>query len=169
MTHHRLFVAVGALVIAAFVPVGAVAQAGKWTSPAAITATKASPELTTALSKDIGGTSEEAAGAAGAMFGLAKSRLKADEFSQIAKVVPGMDALLKAAPAAGGSTGAAAGAMAALGGGASGLSSVISAFTKMGIKPEMVPKVASTLVSFVTKKGGSGGANLGNLLASALK
>src|SRR5690348_11985116 len=98
MTHHRWFVAVGAFAIGALVPVGAAAQAGKWTSPAAITATKASPELTTALSKEMGGTTEEAAGAAGAMFGLAKSRLKADEFSQISKVVPGMDALLKAAP-----------------------------------------------------------------------
>jgi hypothetical protein len=52
-----------------------------------------------ALSKEIDATPEQAAGAAGTLFAVAKSRLKADEFSQIAKAVPGMNALLNAAPA----------------------------------------------------------------------
>jgi hypothetical protein len=40
--------------------------------------------------------------AAGSLFDLAKSRLKPEDFSQVAKAVPGMDGLLKAAPPMGG-------------------------------------------------------------------
>src|SRR5262245_37579770 len=67
---------------------------------AASAAAKASPDLVGALSKEIGATPPQAAGAAGALFGLAKSRLKPAEFSQVAAAVPGMASLLKAAPAA---------------------------------------------------------------------
>src|SRR5262245_21739673 len=63
-------------------------------SAAATAAAKASPELVNALSKELGSTPAQAAGAAGSLFSLAKSRLKADEFSQVAKAVPGMDSLL---------------------------------------------------------------------------
>src|SRR3954451_5629338 len=70
-------------------------------SSAASTAAKASPDLVGALSKELGSSPDQAAGAAGALFGLAKSRLKGDEFTPIGQAVPGMDLLLKAAPAAG--------------------------------------------------------------------
>jgi hypothetical protein len=70
-----------------------------------------------------------------------------------------MDLLLGAAPAAGG--------MAALpGGAASGLASAASAFTKLGLSPDMVSKAVPVLTSFVSK---SGGANVGSMLAGALK
>ena len=137
-----------------------------WTSAEAVAAAKGSPDLTAALSKEIGGTPEEAAGAAGALFGLAKTRLKADEFSQVATAVPGMDLLLKAAPAAPAAAGGAAGALSQMAGSASGIPGVAAAFSKMGLKPELVGKAASTLVSFVTN---SGGANVGSLLAGVLK
>jgi uncharacterized protein VcgC/VcgE DUF2780 len=133
---------------------------------AAAAAVKASPELVSSLSKEIGSSPEQAAGAAGALFGVAKSRLKADEFSQIAKAVPGMDSLLGAAPAPSGGLGSATGALSQLGGSTGGLAAAASAFTKLGLKPEMVSKAIPVLTSFVTK---SGGANVGNLLASVLK
>jgi len=140
-------------------------------SQAAAAAVKASPDLVNSLSKEIGGTPEQAAGAAGALFGLAKSRLKPEEFTQVSKAVPGMDALLKAAPAMGaaagtGAAGAAAGAAAAAGGSAAGLASAASAFSKLGLKPEMVSKAVPVLTQFVTK---SGGASVGNLLSGVLK
>ena len=129
------------------------------TAPAgAAAAVKASPDLVGALSKELGSTPEQAAGAAGSLFGVAQSRLKPEEFSQVSKAVPGMDALLKAAPSVG--------AMSALGGSASGLASAASAFTKLGLKPDMVAKAVPILTSFVSK---SGGASVGNLLAGALK
>jgi hypothetical protein len=126
-------------------------------------AAKASPALIGELSKEIGASPEQAAGAAGTLFGLAKSKLSPADFSQVSKAVPGMDLLLKAAPTAGG--GATAG-LAQLGGVASSLSGAASAFTKLGLSPDLVAKAVPVLTQFVTK---SGGANVGNLLAGALK
>ena len=132
-------------------------------TPAALAA-KASPALVGSLSKEIGATPEQSAGAAGALFGVAKSRLKAEEFSQIAKAVPGMDLLLKATPATGGSGGL--GSLSQLGGTVGGLSAAAAAFSKLGLSPSLVAKAIPVLTQFVTK---SGGANVGNLLAGALK
>ena len=139
-------------------------------SSAAAKAAAASPELIGALSKELGSTPEQAAGAAGALFGVAKSRLKPEEFSQVSGAVPGMAALLSAAPAAaaGGPTGT-SGAAAALSGAAksaSALAGAASAFSKLGLKPELVSKAIPILTSFVSK---SGGANVGKLLAGVLK
>lgn len=131
-------------------------------SEAASAAAKASPELVGALSKEIGATPEQAAGAAGALFGVAKSRLKPEEFTKVSGAVPGMDALLKAAPAMGG----AAGGLGSLAGSAGGLASAASAFSKLGLKPDMVAKAVPVLTSFVGKSGGAG---VASLLAGALK
>jgi len=117
------------------------------------------------LSKAIGASPAQAAGAAGALFGVAKSRLKPNEFAQVASAVPGMASLLGGLPAAGGAVGT-AGALSQLAGSAGGLASAASAFSKLGLKPEMVAKAVPVLTSFVTK---SGGASVGNLLAGALK
>jgi hypothetical protein len=141
--------------------VSAGAQAGASTLAAA--AAKASPELVGLLSKEIGATPEQAAGAAGTLFGVAKSRLSADDFSQVSKAVPGMDALLKAAPAAGGGT---TGAITQLTGSASGLAAAAASFSKLGLQPDMIAKAVPVLTSFVTK---SGGAKLGSLLGGVLK
>jgi len=140
--------------------------------PAATTGTSsaadASPALVGALSKEIGATPQQAAGAAGALFGVAKSRLKPADFSQVASAVPGMAQLLKAAPQEGSGGGAASAlsSVANMAGGAGGLASAASAFSKLGLKPELVAKAIPILTSFVTK---SGGANVGSLLAGVLK
>jgi hypothetical protein len=151
-----------------FAAASVVALAAKAGAPqaAAARAAAASPELVGALSKEIGATPEQAAGAAGALFGVAKSRLKPDEFSQVASAVPGMTSLLNAA--AGGTTGTsdAVGALSQITKSAGGLASATSAFTKLGLKPELVAKAIPVLTTFVTK---SGGANVGKLLAGALK
>jgi hypothetical protein len=161
--HHRLAIACVVL-LPSITPSGAAAQ----TTAAATAAAQASPQLVSALSKELGATPEQAAGAAGSLFGIAKSRLKADEFSQVSKAVPGMDALLKAAPSTGGggALGGVTGALSSLGGSSSGLAGAIDAFSKLGLKPEMVAKAIPILTSFVSK---SGGANVGSLLAGVLK
>jgi len=125
-------------------------------------AAKASPELVGELSKELGSTPEQAAGAAGTLFGVAKSQLKPEEFAQVSKAVPGMSALLKAAPAAAVGTSG----LAKMGGSAAGLASAASAFSKLGLSPDMVSKAVPVLTSFVTK---SGGADVGKLLAGVLK
>jgi hypothetical protein len=152
-----------------FAAASVVALAAKADAPqtAAASAAAASPELVGALSKEIGATPEQSAGAAGALFALAKSRLQPSEFSQVASAVPGMTSLLNAAPAAG-STGTSGtmGALSQVTKSAGGLASATAAFTKLGLKPELVTKAIPVLTTFVTK---SGGANIGKLLAGALK
>jgi hypothetical protein len=146
----------------------AAAQSSKpqpFSTAPALAAANASPELVSALSKEIAGSPEQAAGAAGALFGVAKTRLAPDQFSQVANAVPGMDLLLKAAPAAGEVAGT-SGALSQLGGSASGLAAAATAFSKMGLSPNLVAKAVPVLTSFVTK---SGGANVGSLLAGVLK
>lgn len=135
-------------------------------SAAGAAAAKASPELVGALSKEIGASPEQAAGAAGALFGVAQSRLKPEEFSQVSAAVPGMDALLKASPALGAAPTGTAGALSQLGGSAAGLGAAASAFSKLGLSPGLVAKAVPILTSFVSK---SGGANVGSLLAGVLK
>ena len=139
---------------------------GAQAKSAASEAAAASPELVGQLSSAMGSTRDQAAGAAGALFGLAKSRLKADQFGQVAKAVPGMDLLLRAAPAAGGSGSGASAALSQLGASAGGLAAATSAFSKLGLSPDLVSKAIPVLTSFVTK---SGGANVGSLLAGVLK
>src|SRR5262245_16724924 len=144
---------------------GRSASAQAFSTEAARSASQASPELVAALSKEIGATPEQSAGAAGALFGVAKSKLAPDQFSQVAKAVPGMDLLLKAAPAAGGAIGT-SGAVSQLSGSAGNLAAAAAAFSKMGLKPELVAKAVPVLTSFVTKSGGAG---VGSLLAGVLK
>src|SRR5262245_29195612 len=57
-----------------------------------------SPELVDQLTKQLSITPEQAIGGSGAIFGLAKTKLKPEEFSKVSDAVPGMDGLLKAAP-----------------------------------------------------------------------
>ena len=160
MSRH-VFLGVVCLAVVGVAGAGIVAHADQ-AAQATAAAVKASPDLVNALSKEIGGTPEQAAGAAGALFGLAKSRLKPDEFSQVSKAVPGMDALLSAAPAVAGG----ADPLSKAAGSAAGLAAATQAFSKLGLKPEMVSKAVPVLTSFVTKSGGAG---VGNLLAGALK
>ena len=132
----------------------------------AAAAAKASPELVGALSKELGSTPEQAAGAAGTLFGVAKTRLKPEEFSQVSKAVPGMSSLLKAAPALAVGTSGGSSGLSKMAGSASGLASAASAFSKLGLSPDLVAKAVPVLTSFVSK---SGGADVGKLLAGVLK
>jgi len=133
----------------------------------------ANPELIGALTKEMGATVPQASGAAGALLGLAKTKLKPEEFTKVAGAIPGIDTLLAAAPAVAGTTGSgaagAAGALAKATGGAGalgGLAAVAPAFEKLGLKPEMAMKAVPILTKYVTK---SGGAEVGSLLAGVLK
>jgi Protein of unknown function VcgC/VcgE (DUF2780) len=167
MTWQRCLEMTGVIAVVLLSTSGhAAGAAASQSGAAAAAAAQASPELVGALSKELGATPEQAAGAAGTLFGVAQSRLKPDEFSQVSKAVPGMDSLLRAAPTAGGGSVGTAGALSQLAGSASGLASAASAFSKLGLKPEMVSKAIPILTSFVTK---SGGANVGQLLAGVLK
>ena len=117
----------------------------------------ANPELVGNLAKELGATPQQAEGAAGALFDVAKSRLSPGDWGKVSGAVPGMDGLLKAAPALG---------AASMLSKAGGLGNATAAFQKLGLKPEMVMKAVPILTQYVTKSGGAG---VGALLAGVLK
>ena len=130
----------------------------------------ANPELVGALANELQATPQQAEGAAGALLGTARQKLQPADWSKVSSAVPGIEGLLKAAPmmaaATGTSGGAAGAAAAAMGGSAGGLGSAAAAFSKLGLKPEMVAKAIPVLTQYVTKTGGAG---VGSLLAGVLK
>jgi hypothetical protein len=117
----------------------------------------ANPELVGNLAKELGATPQQAEGAAGALFDVAKSRLSPGDWGKVSGSVPGMDGLLKAAPALG---------AASMLSKAGGLGNATAAFQKLGLKPEMVMKAVPILTQYVSKSGGAG---VGALLAGVLK
>ena len=146
-------------------------------------AVKASPELVNGLAKELGSTPEQAAGAAGVMFTLAKSLIKPEDFAAMSKGVPGMDALLAATPAsfAGTFAGSAAPKPSMLTPGfasssspttgtttaaANGTASAVAGISNLGINPEMIAKALPFLSGFLKKYGGSA---LGSLFESLFK
>jgi hypothetical protein len=88
--------------------------------------------------------------------------LSAEDFAKVAGAVPGMDGLLKAAPAPAAASAIGTSGVANL----AGLSSVAGAFSKLGLKPDMVSKAIPIITGYVTKSGGSA---VGNILAGVLK
>jgi hypothetical protein len=127
----------------------------------ALPASSQTPDLVGTLAKELGSTPQQAQGAAGSLFKLAQSKLKPEDWTKVAGAVPGMDSLLKAAPGGAVGTSGIPGASSL-----AGLADVSSAFSKLGLKPELVAKAIPVLTSFVSK---SGGAEVGKLLANALK
>src|SRR5262245_18988215 len=90
------------------------------------------------LGKALGGaTPEQTAGAAGSIFGLAKSRLSPGDFGKVSHAVPGMDGLLGAAPPVNEPPSP------------KGLDSLSSSFTKLGLKPDMVSKAIPIVTQYV--------------------
>jgi hypothetical protein len=145
------------------------AQEPAATTPAADAAAKtvestASPDLVGQLVKELTITPAQAEGAAGAMLGLAKTKLPAEDFAKVASAVPNTEGLIKAAPPADAKSSALGMAGAALGTG--GMASLAGTFSKLALKPETIAKLAPTLVKLVSAKGG---ASTAALLAGALK
>jgi len=133
-----------------------------------------SPTLVSQLTKQLSVTPKQATGGAGALFGLAKSRMSAGNFSKVSAAVPGMSGLLRAAPApapATSSTGGLAGLAGslpagALPAGATGLASVAGSFQKLGLSPDMIGKFVPVITQYVQTRGG---ASTASLLSGALK
>jgi len=135
---------------------------------AAKLAKNASPELISQLTNSLSVTPAQASGGAGALFGLAKSRLSPADFSKVAASVPGIDKLIKSAPAGSSPAGVPglSGLEKSLPGGLGGLASVAGTFQKLGMSPDMAGKFVPVLTKFVQSKGGASAASL---LSGALK
>jgi uncharacterized protein VcgC/VcgE DUF2780 len=138
-------------------------------TPAADFSKTANPELVGALAKELQATPQQAEGAAGALLSTAQQKLQPADWSKVSSAIPGIDGLLKAAPmvdATTGTSGAAGAAASALGAAGGNLAGAAAAFSKLGLKPDMVAKAIPVLTQYVTKSGGAG---VGSLLAGVLK
>ena len=157
-------------------------------------AAKASPDFIKGLAKELDSTPEQAAGAAGVLFTIVKALVKPEDFAQVEKAVPGMDALLATVPADAASASGASSpgsSLAPTAGFASSspsavtmsasspsstagtpvtaqnwIGSAIAGFMKMGINPEMIAKAVPYLSGYLKKHGT---AALGSLIGGVLK
>ncbi len=126
-------------------------------------------ELIQQLVSSLGVNENQAKGGAGLLFNLAKEKLGAGDFQQIADKIPGISNLLGAAPepstaasAGGGLMDALGGAAAALGAGGLGdkmeglgnLANLASGFSQLGLSSDMIGKFVPIVLSFVQNQGG---------------
>jgi len=116
--------------------------------------TGSTPDLTTLLTKQLGVSESQANGGVGSMLQLAQEKLTAGEFDSITKVIPGSQKYLDSAKQL-------------LGGGKVGNASGLqSAFSKLGMSPDMVSKFEPVVTDYV---GTLAGPQAKSLLAGALK
>ena len=128
-------------------------------------APSSSSGLITQLTKGLSITPTQARGGAGTLFALAKSRLRADEFTKLSSAVPGMSGLLKAAPPPSQSS-EFSDLENSLPGNMGRTLEAAEAFHKLGLSPEMATKFVPIMSKYVETKGGSSTAAL---LEKALK
>jgi hypothetical protein len=120
-----------------------------------------SGSLTDVLMKKTGVNQVQAAGGAGALLQLAKSKMQADAFSKLEQSVPGVQNLLGAVPAVqqpsalSGLAGRLSSVTGGAGGTAGSLVSLVSAFQQQGMSPQMIQQFIPVVVDYVKNSGGS--------------
>ncbi|OLQ70333.1 hypothetical protein BIT28_16540 [Photobacterium proteolyticum] len=100
--------------------------------------------LTDILANQLGVTSEQAAGGAGALLSLASSQLSADQASELSKMIPGSDALTAAIPAG-------------LGGMLTNIDTINQVFSALGMDASMVSQFIPVVMQFLGSQGASAG------------
>jgi hypothetical protein len=122
------------------------------------------------LTGSLGVTKPQAEGGAGAIFGLAKARMAANEFQQLDQAVPGLDTLIAAAPKSDALGGSLGGVSSMLGGASgtsmAGLASLAGSFSQLGMKADMISKFVPLILDYVQKTGGE---KVMGLLKNALR
>jgi len=115
------------------------------------------------LSSQLGVSNNQAEGGAGSIFQLAKQNLSIEDFSVVAKAVPGIDQMIGAAPKIEGSSGT-LGSISSMMGSSSnklgGLAGLTSSFEKLGLTGDMVNKFTPIILDYVKNKGGEHAMNL---------
>ena len=127
-------------------------------------------ELIQMLTSNLGISEDQAKGGAGALFNMAKEKLEAGDFQQIADKVPGIGDLMSAAPSSDGGEGGGGGLMGMLGnvasslgadaGGLGSLASLAGSFSKLGLDTDMLGKFVPVVLQYVQGQGGDTVKNL---------
>ena len=105
--------------------------------------------LTGLLTNQLGVTSNQAMGGVGSILSLAKQRLSSMDFSTLTKLIPGADTYMSSAKDLGAVTGP-----------INDRAGLTSAFSRLGMGSDMVPKFTQILSDFVGKAGGQPASNL---------
>jgi len=107
------------------------------------------------LSSQLGVTKNQAEGGAGSIFQLAKQKLSVEDFSSIAKAVPGIEQMMSAAPKVEGSSSKLGGISSMMGSNKlEGMAGLTSSFEKLGLNGDMVGKFTPIILDYVNNKGG---------------
>ena len=116
--------------------------------------TGSSSDLTGLLTKQLGVTETQASGGVGSMLQLAQEKLTSGQFDSVAKAIPGSQKYLDSAKQL-------------LGGGKVGdAGGLKSAFSKLGMSPDMVDQFKPVVTNYA---GQLGGPEVKTLLESVLK
>ncbi|NJN72759.1 MAG: DUF2780 domain-containing protein [Limnothrix sp. RL_2_0] len=115
-------------------------------------------ELIQLLTSQLGVSEEQAKGGSGLLLKLAKEKLDSGEFDKVKESVPGIEALLSAAPDSGaGGMAATLGGLASSFGGSAGqlgaLASLAGGFKSLDMDAGMVSKFIPIIMSFVQSEG----------------
>jgi hypothetical protein len=112
-------------------------------------------ELIDQLTKSLGVNGAQAEGGAAVLFKAARDKLGGDEFGKLLGGVPGLNDLMKKAPATGGGLGGMLGGLAgAMGGNAGLIATVVGGFSKLGLKPDDAKKFVPVIMGFLQSKVG---------------
>jgi hypothetical protein len=113
--------------------------------------------LVKTLTSKLGVTDAQATGGSGAIFNMAKQNLSKSKFAKIAKAVPGIDKMMKAAPKTESDKGVLGSASALVAKDAPAVSkaaSLTNSFSKLGMSADMVDKFTPVILDYVKAKGG---------------
>lgn len=116
-------------------------------------------ELIAKIEAKVGITHEQAKAGLGIVLKFAQTEL-GPKFDPIRTAVPGVDALIAAAPAAGGLAGALGGMLGSFGGGAgklAGLAGLIGQAEKAGLSKDQLVGIGQQATDFLKAKGGKAG------------
>ena len=135
--------------------------------------------LVNLLVQQLGVTTPQAEGGAGAIFSAAKEKLSPSEFGQVSASVPNMNQLLEAAPqpSSGGLGGMLGGGGSSFFGGASpnlggvnqnvgGMANLASSFSQLDLSPDMIGKFTQVVQTYLKSSGGD---TVSNLLMAVLQ
>jgi hypothetical protein len=109
------------------------------------------------LTSQLGVTQSQAEGGSGAIFQAAKQNLSAEDFSTVAKAVPGIDKMMDAAPKAKKASDALGGVSSLLGNGSGKLgtmANLASSFQQLGLSGDMVGRFTPIILNYVKQNGG---------------
>ena len=121
----------------------------------AVVSKSANPELVSHLATELGISPQQAEGAAGALFNLAKSRLTPQEWSALTAAVPGMKGLLAAVPATPRSGPMSAVALETTARLNASLGAAEADFARLGLAPQAVNKAVPVLGTYASRMGGN--------------